>query len=66
MTALFNPREQKWKEHFELKGAVIEPLTPEGRITVFLLKMNRPETVEERTNLILLSRYPCRLAASAP
>lgn len=61
LTALFNPREQKWKEHFELKEAVIEALTPEGRVTVFLLKMNRPEIVEERANLILLNRYPCRL-----
>jgi len=60
LTPLFNPRQQVWTEHFRLNGAVIEPLTPEGRVTVFLLRLNQPEQVAERTHLIALNRYPCK------
>ncbi len=59
LTRLFNPRRQHWTDHFRLTGAVIEPLTPEGRVTVFLLRLNRSEQVEERIALIELGRYPC-------
>lgn len=60
LTLLFNPRQQTWLEHFRLNGARIEPLTPEGRVTVFLLRLNREEQVAEREGLIELGRYPCR------
>lgn len=40
LIALFNPRKQTWSAHFRLEGVTIEPLTPEGRVTVFLLKLN--------------------------
>ncbi|MEO8612108.1 MAG: HNH endonuclease signature motif containing protein [Chloroflexota bacterium] len=56
---LFNPRRQQWTDHFRLNGAYIEPLTPEGRVTVFLLKMNDPEHIVERELLIQLDHYPC-------
>lgn len=29
-TFLFNPRHQKWTDHFRLNGIIIEPLTPRG------------------------------------
>lgn len=56
---LYNPRLQSWSEHFRLDTALIEPLTPEGRVTVFLLKLNLPERIEERRGLIVLNQYPC-------
>lgn len=59
LVPLFNPRRQVWSEHFRLDGAKIEPLTPEGRVTVFLLRLNRPESITEREALITLNRYPC-------
>jgi hypothetical protein len=40
LTSLYNPRTQIWHQHFRFNGPVIEPLTAEGRVTVFLLKMN--------------------------
>src|SRR5579859_2297294 len=43
LTPLFNPRKQTWTTHFQLNGIVIEALTPEGRVTIFLLQLNRPE-----------------------
>lgn len=51
VTQLFNPRKQIWNEHFRFNQSVIEPLTPEGRTTVFLLRLNDPERVMERIAL---------------
>lgn len=58
-TPLFNPRTQSWADHFQLDGPLIEPLTPEGRVTVFMLKLNQPEQIMERDGLIKLGNYPC-------
>lgn len=33
LTPFFNPRIQKWSDHFRLEGGTIIPLTPEGRVT---------------------------------
>jgi hypothetical protein len=60
LTLLFNPRIQAWDDHFRLEGAEIRPLTPEGRVTVDLLQMNRPEAIAERLLFIKLGSYPCR------
>jgi len=58
-TFLFNPRTQRWDDHFRLNGALIEPLTPESRVTVFLLRLNAPIQIEQRTVLLLEGSYPC-------
>ncbi len=58
-TFLFHPRQQKWEDHFELIDDIIEPLTPEGRLTVFLLRLNAPIQIEQRAALIAIGRYPC-------
>jgi hypothetical protein len=55
---LFNPRQDQWREHFRLNGAVIEPLTAQGRVTVFLLHLNEELRLRERTALIEAERYP--------
>jgi hypothetical protein len=57
LTALFNPRTRVWTEHFRFNGPVIEPLTPEGRVTVFLLRFNVPARVAIRAALIDEGRY---------
>lgn len=59
LTPLYNPRTQPWYNHFRLDGPFIEPLTPEGRVTVRLLQLNHPRQVAERVGLIALGRYPC-------
>ena len=56
---LFNPRVERWSEHFRIDDAVIEPLTPEGRVTAFLLRFNSAERLAERALLLKLNRYPC-------
>jgi hypothetical protein len=44
-----------------LDGPRIDPLTPAGRVTVRLLKLNRAEQLAERRGLITLGRYPCQV-----
>lgn len=52
---LYNPRKQKWQEHFQLRydGTIIG-LTPEGRATASLLEFNSSERVQERRGLMEL------------
>jgi hypothetical protein len=61
LTALFHPRRQIWSDHFDFNNQTfrIEPLTPEGRVTVFLLKLNSDEHLVSRRLLTQLGRYPC-------
>lgn len=59
ITPLFHPRKHRWRDHFRFEGATIQPLTPEGRVTVFLLRLNDPDRIIERALLIELGRYPC-------
>jgi len=55
---LFNPRQQTWTEHFRLDGARIQPLTSTGRVTVYLLRLNADERLDERDLLLALGSYP--------
>ena len=40
---LFHPRREDWAAHFAPNGSLIEGITPTGRATVALLKMNAPD-----------------------
>lgn len=55
---LFNPRRDRWLKHFRLEGGRIVSLTSKGRVTEYLLQLNRPELVDERQSLLLAGRYP--------
>jgi len=58
VVALFHPRRDEWSEHFRLQEqGMIMPLTPSGRVTVFLLRMNALETIAERQALIALGEF---------
>ncbi|MGA1198680.1 MAG: HNH endonuclease [Candidatus Latescibacterota bacterium] len=55
ITPLYNPRQNSWHDHFQLtKQGVITPLTPKGRATTNLLKLNQPFRIKERQALILM------------
>ena len=58
VTLLFNPRKDEWEKHFRLDGAVIIPMTAEGRVTVFLLKLNDEMRLRSRRILVGVGRYP--------
>lgn len=48
---LFNPRRQVWAEHFAAQGEQLVGLTPEGRATTTLLRLNSDERLAERRRL---------------
>jgi len=47
--ALFNPRVQRWEEHFVLRGRIVVGLTETGRATVEVLGMNAPARQDLRS-----------------
>ncbi len=53
---LFDPRRQRWSDHFYLDQGRIEGLTPEGRATARMLRFNLPDTVAARLRLIAAGR----------
>jgi hypothetical protein len=55
---LFDPRAQRWRDHFALREGVIVGLTPEGRATARLLQLNTDERVRERQRLLSLGHDP--------
>ncbi len=59
ITRLFDPRTDIWDDLFELEGSIIQPLTPIGRVTEFVLDLNSVERVQERHQLLRLGYYPC-------
>ncbi|MEH1814452.1 MAG: HNH endonuclease signature motif containing protein [Nostoc sp.] len=48
---LFNPRTQKWAEHFTFSELNLVGLTPMGRTTIRLLQINSDERLAERQRL---------------
>lgn len=58
LVAFYNPRTQHWRDHFELRGAEIRPLTAQGRVTVLIFQFNHPDRVQERDLLIEAGEYP--------
>ncbi len=57
IVTLFDPRTQAWGDHFSLRGATIEGLTPSGRGTVFLLAFNRTDRLTQRAMLLREGLY---------
>lgn len=55
---LFDPRRQRWPEHFRFVSERIVGLTPEGRATVDFLQFNSPERLQERAELTRAGRIP--------
>jgi len=55
---LFNPRTQDRSDHFRLDGALVAGLTPSGRATVELLRINDDAVVTHRRELMRKKRYP--------
>jgi hypothetical protein len=58
LTRLYNPRQDRWHEHFAWQGAVLIGLTAVGRTTIQVLAMNDREMVEARESLIAEGRFP--------
>lgn len=49
---LFNPRTQKWSDHFKVENSRIIGLTPQGRTTIKLFQFNSDERLAARKRLL--------------
>ncbi len=54
----FNPRTDRWNDHFRLEDALIRPISDVGRVTARILGFNDHDRVLERQTLIDIGRYP--------
>lgn len=62
LSRLYNPRTQEWDDHFELQvDMTIAGLSPEGRTTVAVLRMNLESRVIERYEAWMRGEYPCEI-----
>lgn len=61
-TRLFNPRIDRWEQHFALENGCIAGLTEVGLVTVRLLRLNESDRVLERRLLQRLGEYPGKAA----
>lgn len=52
LAPLFNPRQDRWDDHFTLDNSVIVGKTPIGRVTIRILQMNHQDQIETRAYLI--------------
>lgn len=58
LTRLFNPRRHKWTKHFRWEGPYLVGLTPVGRTTIALLRINDEYRIELREQLIEEGVFP--------
>ena len=57
-TPLFNPRQDRWDEHFRLDGERILGITVVGRTSVWILDVNNEDRLEFRAHLRELNLWP--------
>ena len=55
---LFDPRRHRWRDHFAWRGSEVDGLTPVGRATVALLRLNEPHRLGVRTGEALMGLFP--------
>ena len=58
LVRFFNPRRDRWSEHFRLEAATIQPLTDIGEVTERIFQFNHSDRILERPVLIDVNRYP--------
>jgi hypothetical protein len=61
-TRFFNPRRDRWDEHFRLEQATISPLTEIGEVTARILGVNDSARLHEREEMIRFGKYPSEAA----
>jgi hypothetical protein len=52
LVALFNPRQNRWHEHFRWRGPELVGRTAIGRATIIVLEINLPDRVALRRALM--------------
>ena len=60
-TFLFNPRTQVWDDHFEINpDATLTGKTPEGRVSINVMRMNDEAQIQYRRFTMSTGDYPCK------
>lgn len=57
-TPVYNPRQDRWADHFDWTGVVLQGKTATGRATISALRMNRPLALAIRAEETRLGRHP--------
>lgn len=57
-TRFYNPRLDRWSQHFRLQGSSLQPLTEIGEVTARILGLNDSDRLLEREILINQNKYP--------
>jgi len=57
LVPFFHPRTHAWTAHFAWEGATIQPLTPEGRVTVTISRLHDADRLAERQRLLAAGLY---------
>ena len=61
VTTLYNPRQQHWDDHFEIKSdSTLIGRTPEGRATILVLRLNDEVRIKQRFDEQTVGSYPCK------
>ncbi|HBI45927.1 MAG TPA: HNH endonuclease [Planctomycetales bacterium] len=60
----FNPRTDRWADHFVLAGSRVEGVTAIGAVTARILGFNSGERIQERQTLQRMNRYPSAAASN--
>ncbi len=58
LVRFFNPRTDRWREHFQFNGSLIQPRTEIGEAKVRILRFNDGERIIERDELRRIGRFP--------
>ncbi len=58
LVAIFNPRQQRWTDHFRWEDVYVIGLTATGRATIDALNMNRSTILAIRKEEEFLGRHP--------
>lgn len=58
LVRFFNPRTDKWNEHFEVSGALVLPKTDIAEGTIKIFHFNQIDRLLERKTLVNAGLYP--------
>ena len=58
LVRFYNPRIDRWADHFELDGAHIKSVSDIGEVTARILRFDDTEQILEREALSAIGRYP--------
>lgn len=60
LVALFNPRKERWSDHFEwaVGGTTVQGRTAKGRATIDALAMNHPDMIACRRLWVIAGWHP--------